>query len=83
MERTTTDAVIERRERNQVGYCTFTKNEIGITFCPSVEHDSETACLVRCNQCMSMGYAWYGDEICPKCGEYGCLMDLDEVQECF
>lgn len=66
-------------EANQVKYVVGSGGNI--SFYPAVDYDRHTACFVRCNQCMSLGYAWYGDEICPVCGEYGAIMDLKEVQD--
>lgn len=43
---------------------------------------------VRCNNCMEVfaesKITWDGEEekeYCPKCGEAGCLMDLEEDEE--
>lgn len=66
-------------EQNQVNY--VVNKDSKISFYPAADYDEHNSCFVRCNQCMSMGYAWYGDEICPVCGEYGAIMDLDEVQD--
>ena len=70
--------MVSEKQTNQVAYGLAEANEI--KFFPKVDYNEHDACLVRCNQCMSLGYAWYGDEICPVCGYDGALMDLEEAQ---
>lgn len=42
---------------------------------------SEFCDHVLCNMCGSHGYVEQGVDNCPKCGEYGYLMDVEDASQ--